>query len=450
MAKPKGSKFKKQVNKRKKGEAREHPSGGGFGFDKTKAIKELVGSTPSAPLRSKLHLSHSTEEEVYIVSSDSILDQKPQLATFDQLSKVSLSQLTSAELPDLEPEEELGFFFDSTPAPNVVSPQAPLPVLKQTPVLSNYERKKQKVLQDDSIRIDSEDDDDDLSSVSSSEDISMLEALSHWGKNDILQFEEPVKRGHKDNEDFYDYAMLEDATLDDICDSDQEFGLDQEEEDNILLESGMSFDLLENVPDSLKNSYKSMMHQEKNRVKKQAKKQSNLKQRMQSMQTEKSKGKKKNLLDQILHEFIRRDHIKTYKLSNLTYHGHSVVVPKIAKLFKLEVLRSGSNKKTITLSKTSKTCIPESYKQHIKTTTTTTTTSKFKSKARVPSRTPARDSDHGKLVASDSVPISSSNIGHRMLAAMGWKQGDAIGNNDDGIKEPVQVFMRAKRRGLGA
>jgi hypothetical protein len=57
---------------------------------------------------------------------------------------------------------------------------------------------------------------------------------------------------------------------------------------------------------------------------------------------------------------------------------------------------------------------------------------------------------HGKEVASDSVPISSSNIGHRMLAAMGWKQGDAIGNKEDGIKEPVKVFMRANRRGLGA
>lgn len=226
------------------------------------------------------------------------MDQKPQLATFDQLSKVSLSQLTSTELPDLE-QEDLGFFFDSTPAPNVISPQTPLPVLKQTPILSNYERKKQKVLQDDSIHIDSEDDDaDDVSSISSSEDISMLQALSHWGKNDILQFEEPVKHNPKENEDFYDYAMLEDATLDDICDSDEEFGLNEEEEDNILLESGMSFDLLENVPDSLKNSYKSIMQQEKNRVKKQAKKQRNLKQRVQSMQSDVSKSKKKNLLDQ--------------------------------------------------------------------------------------------------------------------------------------------------------
>ena len=30
-----------------------------------------------------------------------------------------------------------------------------------------------------------------------------------------------------------------------------------------------------------------------------------------------------------------------------------------------------------------------------------------------------QDQLHGKQVASDSTPISSSNIGHRMLAAMG-------------------------------
>jgi hypothetical protein len=31
-----------------------------------------------------------------------------------------------------------------------------------------------------------------------------------------------------------------------------------------------------------------------------------------------------------------------------------------------------------------------------------------------------------------------------------WKKGDAIGNRQDGIKEPIQVTMRANRRGLGA
>lgn len=65
MAKPKGSKFKKQAHKRKKGEARAHPRGGGFGFDKTRELKELVGSEPSStrPLRSRLHPTHTAAEE---------------------------------------------------------------------------------------------------------------------------------------------------------------------------------------------------------------------------------------------------------------------------------------------------------------------------------------------------------------------------------------------------
>lgn len=60
------------------------------------------------------------------------------------------------------------------------------------------------------------------------------------------------------------------------------------------------------------------------------------------------------------------------------------------------------------------------------------------------------NANHGKEVASSSAPIASNNVGHRMLAAMGWKEGEAIGNNENGIKEPVKVFMRANRRGLGA
>jgi hypothetical protein len=45
---------------------------------------------------------------------------------------------------------------------------------------------------------------------------------------------------------------------------------------------------------------------------------------------------------------------------------------------------------------------------------------KFKLKEKSSSKVSLREhSMHGKQVASDSVPISSSNIGHRMLAAMG-------------------------------
>ncbi|KAI7867471.1 uncharacterized protein EV154DRAFT_571635 [Mucor mucedo] len=458
MAKPKGSKFKKQDGKRKKGEKRPHPRGGGFGFDKTKPLKELLGeplATKRSPVRST-RMNYDAEEEVHVVSSGSILDEKRHLATFNQLSTVSVTSITAAPVDVLEQEETLDFFFDSTPAETAIEPGISLPVLEDKPTLSNYERKKQKIIQDDSIYLDSDDDDmflnDDVSSISSSEDVEMLQALSHWGKKDILQFSEPT-RGHKMTSDDEDYAILEGATMGDICESDEDFSLDDDEEDNILHEPGMDFDLLENVPESLKNSYRGIMQQEKSRLKKQAKAQRNFNSRKKEKK-ELPKQNKDNMLDQILHEFIRRDHIQTYKLSNLTYHGRSMVVPKIAKLFQLELSHSDSKKKNIVLRKTSKTCIPLSYKEHLK------KTSKHVMKTKPIPSTRKRDGNdsramrdnqnHGKLVASDSVPISSSNIGHRMLAAMGWKQGNAIGNNGDGITEPVKVFMRANRRGLGA
>ena len=45
-------------------------------------------------------------------------------------------------------------------------------------------------------------------------------------------------------------------------------------------------------------------------------------------------------------------------------------------------------------------------------------------------------------VATSSVskPISESNIGSKMLKAMGWKEGDSLGKRADGILEPIQVF----------
>lgn len=174
--------------------------------------------------------------------------------------------------------------------------------MKQKPALSNYQQKKQRIIQDDSIYLGSDDDDnmfmdnDDVSSVSSSEDIDMLHALSHWGKNDILQFNEPTK-SHKMTSDDEDYAMLEGATMGDICESDEEFSLEDDEEDNILLEPGMDFDLLENVPESLKNSYRGIMQQEKSRLKKQAKTQRKFNLRKKEKK-ETPRQDKNNMLDQ--------------------------------------------------------------------------------------------------------------------------------------------------------
>ncbi|GAN10311.1 conserved hypothetical protein [Mucor ambiguus] len=57
---------------------------------------------------------------------------------------------------------------------------------------------------------------------------------------------------------------------------------------------------------------------------------------------------------------------------------------------------------------------------------------------------------HGTVVAFDAAPINESNVGHRMLAAMGWKQGEALGSKSEGIVAPIEAIIRKKGRGLGS
>ncbi|CDH48463.1 hypothetical protein RO3G_12101 [Lichtheimia corymbifera JMRC:FSU:9682] len=63
-----------------------------------------------------------------------------------------------------------------------------------------------------------------------------------------------------------------------------------------------------------------------------------------------------------------------------------------------------------------------------------------------PSSKPA----HNSVVGAGADPINESNIGHRMLAAMGWKHGDSLGTNNEGIAAPIEVVIRKKRVGLGS
>jgi hypothetical protein len=244
---------------------------------------------------------------VFIVS-EKPSDQEPRVNTFNQLSSISVTNLTStaAVLEDVDSEQlgDLGFFIDSTPAsvsvdeiPEIEPPQT---TINHQQKMSSYQQKKKKILQDDSVYIESDEEDlllDDGASVSSSEDIEMLQALSHWGKSDIMQFDQPVKRTTDED----DYAMLESATLNDICDSDDE-GID-DEDDTILLDPSLNFDELEHVPESMKNSYRGIIQQEKSRLKRQAKNQRKMNQRLKNMErnqkiTEKSHLKKRNILDQ--------------------------------------------------------------------------------------------------------------------------------------------------------
>ncbi|ORX46472.1 hypothetical protein DM01DRAFT_1339477 [Hesseltinella vesiculosa] len=56
---------------------------------------------------------------------------------------------------------------------------------------------------------------------------------------------------------------------------------------------------------------------------------------------------------------------------------------------------------------------------------------------------------HGAVVGSSAAPIDNSNLGHRMLAALGWSEGQGLGSQNEGITAPIEAVIRDKRRGLG-
>ncbi|CAO3567596.1 unnamed protein product [Mortierella alpina] len=56
---------------------------------------------------------------------------------------------------------------------------------------------------------------------------------------------------------------------------------------------------------------------------------------------------------------------------------------------------------------------------------------------------------HGTIVGASASAISGENLGHRMLSKMGWSPGVGLGATGDGITQPIEAMVRAKRRGLG-
>ncbi|KAI8818144.1 uncharacterized protein EV422DRAFT_499367 [Fimicolochytrium jonesii] len=60
----------------------------------------------------------------------------------------------------------------------------------------------------------------------------------------------------------------------------------------------------------------------------------------------------------------------------------------------------------------------------------------------------------GTTVGEGSAPIGESNVGHRMLKALGWAPGQALGarggtESGNGLINPVDVIVRGRRSGLG-
>ncbi len=55
----------------------------------------------------------------------------------------------------------------------------------------------------------------------------------------------------------------------------------------------------------------------------------------------------------------------------------------------------------------------------------------------------------GTVIGSNAKPISSDNVGNKLLQKLGWKPGEGLGSTSDGIVQPVTAVVRGKRTGLG-
>jgi hypothetical protein len=75
--------------------------------------------------------------------------------------------------------------------------------------------------------------------------------------------------------------------------------------------------------------------------------------------------------------------------------------------------------------------------------------SKATTKGKIGAPNTAAQPKVGDVIGATAQPIEEGNRGRRMLQAMGWKEGESLGANDSGVKDPLQVTVRAKRAGLG-
>lgn len=220
------------------------------------------------------------------------MDDQPASVAFSQLSSTSFVTDTTTSVSNFEVEEDTGFFFDSAPSQVLATEQVPEITLSRP---NNHQRKKQKIIQDESVYIESDDDDkmDDISSISSSEDIEILSSLSHWGARDIMHADVPSVKSMHD-----DYASLSMTYLDEICYSDEETEESEEEEVIAFDDSDLDLESIENVPDSLKHSYRAMLREEKLLFETQTKRYHKLNKKRTTTEKKKSpKNRDKSILD---------------------------------------------------------------------------------------------------------------------------------------------------------
>ncbi len=51
--------------------------------------------------------------------------------------------------------------------------------------------------------------------------------------------------------------------------------------------------------------------------------------------------------------------------------------------------------------------------------------------------------------ASDKDALDSTNVGHRLLQKMGWREGEGLGKLGEGMTAPVEATIKSSKGGIG-
>ncbi|KAI9019426.1 hypothetical protein CLU79DRAFT_758777 [Phycomyces nitens] len=243
-------------------------------------------------------------------------------------------------------------------------------------------------------------------------------------------------------------------------------------------------DALDEFPSSLRKGVKARISAGElmeNEDKKAKKKQKSLERRLRKVEKKLSKETVAKIdmrkIDRRLCDFINDDSISSFQFSPMS-NNERRQVHMLARAYNLKSTSLGSGEnRSPTVTKTDRTFMPadrryiERFISQAQQTVDATNALSIKQQAAIAKQKifgpptlskkeknkpkkkekekENRKEVQAKVVAADAAPISDANVGHRMLSAMGWSQGDSLGTTNTGIINPIEAIMRPKGKGLG-
>ncbi|KAI8138509.1 hypothetical protein BJV82DRAFT_294239 [Fennellomyces sp. T-0311] len=421
------------------------------------------------------------EEKVVVKENDTSLgfyfDSTP--------SDVVVDEVSCSE-PHSQHDNEssvLGFHFDSSKHEEQ----------QQQPKKSKgKERAKRKIIPSDDIYLGSSSEDDKSEHGIDDDDIAVMRDYIEnvrLDDEDDLEALRAFANGTDPSATHQVYEISSEDDSDDIrnvpgndVDTVENGGFDHESEDESVQEiSEDEFrqalqDSLDQVPPSLQTGIRNRI-KESRREKKIAKKQKQMDKRATKQAKREHEGNNVQLrkLDKRIRVFIMDDQLSSYQVAPMSKFCRRQL-HLLATAYKLKSYSFGTGaQRTPVLQKTRDTCLPkdrryiERFLDEAQSTIDAQSSilrkhrmenapsfhnkkgkSGKKDKKRKEKDKVTINPVHNTVVGADAAPIGDSNVGHRMLAAMGWKQGDALGVNNEGITAPIEAVIRKKRQGLGS